>query len=406
MSWIEKLNNDLIITTGDGTAYYPLWKRPTKSVSFNNTEFAFPNLNGSLVDRRNPLGRRFPLELFFVGETHLEKSAAFENSTKDQRPWRIEHPYYGLIFVQPTDINYDNTGDNITKISVTTIETITDTNPKGKSDPIDNIKVQKIELDSLSEKSITATIQQTDINTMNQVNKKSFNLSVPIITVPKEAETLNNYFNEANSFVSTATASPILAIRSTIALLSYPANLTASVKTRLKTLQDSFNNLQNTVSGLTNVSGKQVYELSGIGILSSMCLASVTPLDKDYVNSNKVLEVINTITNSFNNFVASLDSIQSINGNSINSYIPSPDMLNEISNLVGYTVSNLYDIALNSRTERSIITEKDTNIILLTHRFYGLDPSDNNINELFSNNNWGLNHILQIKKGAKVVYYI
>ena len=105
MSWIDKLANDLIITTGDGRPYYPLWKKPSKSIAFNYSEFTFPNLSGSLVDRGTPMGRRFPLEIYFVGENNIEDSSDFESSANDKRPWRIEHPYYGLIFVQPTEIN-------------------------------------------------------------------------------------------------------------------------------------------------------------------------------------------------------------------------------------------------------------------------------------------------------------
>lgn len=406
MSWIDKLNNDLIITTGDNVDYKPLWKRPSKSVSFNHTEFAFPQLQGSLIDRREPMGRRFPLEIFFVGENHLDQSAAFETSSKNKGVWRIQHPYYGLLFVQPTEINYDNTGDNITKISITTIETITDTNPKGKTDPIDSINLQKITLDSLAERDIIATIQPTDINTIDNTNKKSFNLSVPIIKLPDELTQLQNYFNQANSAVATATASPILAMRATIALLSYPANLQSNVTTRINTLTNTFNQLRNTVIGMTGVAAKQIYQTQGSALLSAMCVAAISPLDGDYTNSKRVMVISDTILNNYNSYLADLDALQSINGGSPDSYVPSPDTLLALSNMLSFTLSNLYNIALNSRVEHSIITEKDTNIILLTHRFYGLDPSDNNINELFINNNWGLNHILQIKKGTRVIYYI
>ena len=98
------------------------------------------------------------------------------------------------------------------------------------------------------------------------------------------------------------------------------------------------------------------------------------------------------------------DLLQTLNGGSLASYIPTADSIITLSGLISYTLSNLYIIALNSETEKSIIVEKDTNALLLTHRFYGLS-NDENLNKLFSNNNWGLNHILQIKKGTKVIYY-
>ncbi len=404
MSWIDKLANDLIITTGDGRSYYPLWKKPSKSIAFNYSEFTFPNLSGSLVDRGTPMGRRFPLEIYFVGENNIEDSSEFESSANDKRPWKIEHPYYGLIFVQPTEINFDNTSDNLTKINVGLIETITDTNPKTRINPLETIKLKKLKFDSELEQNITSTITPIDTNVMIDVNKKNYNLSVPIIKIPKEAESFYNAFNQASSFINSATATPILIARSVISVMSYPANFTASTQTRINTLVNVFNELEKNISNITTVAGKQIYQIQAGAILSAMCIAASTPLAKDFTNSKSVLNIIDTISTNGKKFFDNLDLLQTLNGGSLASYIPTADSIITLSGLISYTLSNLYIIALNSETEKSIIVEKDTNALLLTHRFYGLS-NDENLNKLFSNNNWGLNHILQIKKGTKVIYY-
>ena len=404
MSWIDKLANDLIITTGDGRSHYPLWKKPSKSIAFNYSEFTFPNLSGSLVDRGTPMGRRFPLEIYFVGENNIEDSSEFESSANDKRPWKIEHPYYGLIFVQPTEINFDNTSDNLTKINVGLIETITDTNPKTKIDPLETIKLKKLKFDSELEQNITSTITPIDTNVMVDVNKKNYNLSVPIIKIPKEAESFYNAFNQASSFINSATATPILIARSIISVMSYPANFTASTQTRINTLVNVFNELEKNISNITTVAGKQIYQIQAGTILSAMCIAASTPLAKDFTNSKSVLNIIDTISTNGKKFFDNLDLLQTLNGGSLASYIPTADSIITLSGLISYTLSNLYIIALNSETEKSIIVEKDTNALLLTHRFYGLS-NDENLNKLFSNNNWGLNHILQIKKGTKIIYY-
>lgn len=406
MSWIDKLTNDLIITTGDNKRYKPLWIRPTKSTEFNYSEFKFPNLSGSLVVRGNPIGRRFPLEIYFVGENHLDDAASFESSANDKRVWRLEHPYYGLIFVQPISIAFDNTGENVSKINIQVIETITEDYPKGKSDPLQSILLQKIQLNDLAERDIIAPVQAADVNRMSAVNNKAYNFTTPIIELPEEITELNDLFNKANSAISTATASPILAMRAANAVLNYPANLVTNVDSRINTLKSTFLDLRNGLSSITSVAGKQIYQSQSASLISSMCIAGVTPLDKDYTSNKKVLQITDIIVEQYNNYMSDLDLLQSTNGGNTDSFIPSPDTIIALSDLVMFSLSNLQTIALNSRVERSIITEKDTNIILLTHRFYGLDPSDDNINELFSNNNWGLNHILQIPKNTKVIYYI
>jgi hypothetical protein len=406
MSWIDKLSNDLIITCGDNKQYKPLWLKPQRSHEFNTAEFTFPNLTGSKVDRGTRKGRRFPLELYFIGADHLEETETFDLSVQDKRPIRIEHPYYGLIFVQPLDFNVDNTGDNVSKITMMVIETIIDDNPKSKTDPIDNIKITKVQLDTAAEQNITATITPTDINTMADTNQKAYNLSVPIIKLPEQAEAYYNAFNQASSAINTATASPILAMRATTAMLSYPANFQASAQTRFNLLSATFDDLRSTVIGVTSTSPKQIYQIHATALLSSMCVAVATPLAKDYTNSKSVINITDLLLSKYVQFIEDLDSVQTLNGGNTTSYIPSQDTLTMLDSLISFTIASLYNIALNSKVERSIITEKDTNIFLLTHRFYGLDPDDNNISELFQNNGWGLNHILQIKKGTKVIYYI
>lgn len=406
MSWIDKLSNDLTIKTGDKLTYKPLWMRPSKTTEYNYAEFKFPNLSGSLVVRGMPIGRRFPLEIYFVGENHLDVASEFEISSSDKRAWEVEHPYYGLITVQPISISFDNTGDNVSKITIQVIETIVEGLPKVKEDPLQSILLQKIQLDELTERDIIAPIQADDINTLDDINTKSFNFTVPIIKLPEQLTKLVNAFNKAKSLIATATASAQLAMRAATSVLNYPAQLKAGITDRLASLQGTFDNLKNTAIGMTGVASKQIFQSQSISVLSSMCVVSVTPEDLDYTNSMRVMEISDSILNNYNEFMRTLDTLQSENGGNPNSYIPSVDTVIAFSNMVNFTLANLQTIALNSRTERTIITEKDTNIILLAHRFYGLDPSDKNINELFANNNWGLNQILEIPKNTKVTYYI
>lgn len=406
MSWLEKINNKMIITTGDGKEFSPSWLNAKKGVEYNTAEFEFPELEGTLVNRGTPIGRKFPLELYFQGEDHLDISLAFEISAKDKRPWTIQHPFYDTIIVQPTSLEFDNTVYNISRISGTVIETIVEDNPKTSIDPIDAIKTSKLGLDEKLELSLTATPSAADVNSMAANNTKSFNLSVPIIKVPEEFEEYINFFNQANSAITTATASPLLAMRTIIAAISYPAKFTATVTDRINVLTETFNNLRSNIAWITGVASKQIYQNSAGTAISAMCLTASTPLPGDYTNSSSALKIVDTLIAIYNQYFGDLDLLQTANGGNTTSFIPDASGIIALNSLFNQTISSLFSIALNSKVERSIITEKDTNVILLTHRFYGLDPFDNNINEMIENNKLGLNQLLLIKKGTKIVYYI
>lgn len=406
MSWIDKIKDDIIITCGDGVSYQPSWLNASKQLEWNVAMFEFPELEGTLVKKSKKLGTKYHLELYFQGADHLELSKAFEASANDPRPWRIAHPFYGTLNVQAPAFTVDNTGLNVSKWTGTVIETILEVNPRTAVDPIDAIAIQKNILDESFAQALLVPPTTIDVATMKQTNRKNYNLTVPVITIPEEAENYFNLFNKANSAVNTATASPLLAMRTVVSMINAPALFAISATNRIGLLNRQFVELRKTVSGLANPSSKQIYQNLGGTIISSMVLASTLPLPDEFVNSSKSLQLIDQISAAFDDFMTDLDSLQTANGGSPGSFIPDATSIIQLNQLINLGISNLFTIALSSKNERSVICEADTNIIILTHRFYGLDANDNNINELIANNNLGLNGLLQIKKATKIVYYI
>jgi len=406
MSWIDKIQDPLIITTGDGKEYTMNWLNPNKKKDYNIAEFDFPNLPGTLVNRGMPMGRKFDLELYIQGENHLDTASAFERSADDRRPWVVAHPLYGNLTVQPTAINIDNSAYNVSKITTTVIETITEDSPKTTVPPEDQIILIKDEISEDLELVVTATPTAADVDTMTATADENFSNGVKIIQLSDEFENYNNAYNEALSAVNNAIASPVLAMRALNTMLTEPAKFTLSVKIRVDLLITTFNTLRGTIENIISLSGKQFFQNQATSVISSMCLSVATPLENDFKNSVSALELIDKLLENYDLLIEDLDDLQTNNGGNTTSFIPDATIMSQLGLIMNYTISNLYNIALNSRKERSIIAEDDTNIIMLTHRLYALDPSDANMAELIENNGWGLNHILQIKKGTRVVYYI
>jgi len=206
--------------------------------------------------------------------------------------------------------------------------------------------------------------------------------------------------------VNTITASPILAMRATISLLTLPSKFTANVKSRVGTLASQFVNLRRTIIGLSTVPSKQLYEIQGSALISSMCLAASTPLSGDYKNSTSALNIVDSILSNYKLFLDDIDSLQDTNGSDPIFFIPGFDLMSQLNDLINLTVSSLIDIALSGRQERSLILTEDNNLIKLTHLLYSLDPSDANMVELMENNNLTWRQMLGIDKGTKIIYYI
>lgn len=411
MSWIDQAQDSLIIKTGDGREYRPLWKEPQKVIEYNISQFEFPGISGSIVSRGTPKGRKFPLEIYFVGENHLNDCTDFEISASDERHWKMTHPYYGIVNCHPTSINIDNTQGNVSKLTINVIETIVEDNPRGSDTPSD-----KIIQDGISLSDVFNGVVLVNIPTPNTLDKNL--LTKNVTTIYKEGNKLikegvdsENYFNAFNNSTAAilnATNDISQAMTSTQALINAPFQFADSVKNRIDMLRNQFNKLVGSVENITNLfvrrSDKIIYENNAGLIISTMAQTSVFNID--YTSAEDVLTVTGILIEIYDQYVANIDALQTDNGGDSDSYIPDAESMIQLQQLVDYTVSKLFEIALDSKQERSIILESDSNVILLAHRLYGLQPDDSTIDYLIATNNFGLNSILQIPAGHKVKYYV
>jgi hypothetical protein len=407
MSWVNSVQTEFSIITGDSKEFKVLWLPSTKGVDYNIAEFEFPNLAGTLVQRGTPKGAKYNLEIYFQGEDNIEKALEFEQSANDPRPWTLAHPFYGNIVVHPASLLFDNSKYNVSKITGTLLETITQDNPKNTIIPAD-----KIILDVEKLNATFATSFATDIptpNTSDKNNLTSNTLSVynevrKKISNTLDAEAYFNAFNAANAAILEATDLPLECITKVQAILSAPYLFADSVKNRVNTLISQFNKLHDSVAVIVKRNDKKIFENNAGVTLAAICAASVTL--PDYRNRNDVVAIIDLLSDVFDSYIADIDGLQSDNGGDPDSYIPGANSMIALNDIVNFTLANLYDIALSSKQERIVILEDDSNIILLSHRFYGLLADDSTIQQLIDNNNIGLNETLQIRKGRSIIYYV
>lgn len=409
MSWKEKIETELIVTTGDKKQFKPQWQNATKSYDFNISQFDFVNVRGSLIKRQEPKAREFPIEWYFQGEENVDVADDFEESSKDKRSWVVNFPYYGRVVCHPIKLTFDNSVHNITRITGVLFETIEEDNPKTSVNPVDKIIADKSTTDETFAESFANDVvpSVSDKNSLTANTAAFYNEGAKSVKNTVDAETYFNLFNTANAAILDATDEPLAAIRAVQAVITAPYLFVDNIKGRLTTIVNQWERLRLTIDTITTKSGKKIYESNGSALISTMAATSATPQsESDYGNKTNVLATINPILLAYNQYLADLDLLQSPNGGNPDNYIPDADSLIALNHLVNYTIANLYIIALGAKQERSIIVEDNTNIIILAHRFYGLKADDSTISTLILQNGIGLNKLLQIKKGETIIYYI
>lgn len=408
MAWIDQIDNGISIKTGDGRIYNPEYFITSFDEDFNISEFNFPNIKGTLVDRREPLGRKYSLEILFQGTDHLDIAEEFRISTHNKKYWEVAHPIYGTIFCHPATLKYDSSGLNTTRITGSMIETIITDAPRTTIDPVEKTK---IDIENINE-TYTSKFDGTSMfpkhtKQMTATAKTVYSKGSENVKSGVESNNYFNLFNEANSAIAAATNYPATAIEAMKSLMMYPSLFSESVQFRIKLFVDQITSLQSQISSLTDKPSKMIFENDLTTLMLGLVQSAITPLNQtDYSSMNDVLSIISQITTTYNSIVENLDSIQSLNGAEPDSYISDYENIIGIDSVVNYAVSQLMLIALNSSQERLYICDTDTNVITLTHRFYGISEDQSTIDALIRNNNIGLNELLQIKKGRSIKYYV
>ena len=401
MGWIEQLQSDFTIKTGDGIEYKPEWLNASHQVSYNISEFVFPNLSGVLSTRKLPRGSKYNLEIYFQGEDHLKESTDFEISAKDPRPWKVQHPFHGTLLVQPSSLTFDQTKLNITKITGTITETIDLDGVKTDTSAVDAIEALTLETNEVAALAMELVpLTPDEVANAQLDNDGAFTEFSKIVTTQSQTNDLTNAYNAANSAISKAIIAPITAMRKAQTLLVTPYRWEDTIQSRFKSLKSQFEGLMTSAIAFTKFGQKRYLEGQSSALMTAMCNTAAQPNDGDYRTRNNVEDMIDNLIIQHDLLISTFDSI------STDDYQPNRETFQGISNVLNFTISELFTIALGAKQERTVLINEDTNVILLAHRFYGLKSDDSTINELIEINNIGLSQILEVKKGSFITYLV
>lgn len=409
MSWIERIQNDIVITTGDGKEYVPLYVKPTYSQEYNISEFNFSNVKGTYVKKGEPIGTKYGLDLYFHGENHIEQARSFKISCEDRRPCSVTHPLYDQILCHVASISGDDSKQNRTKLTVVFLETIENPGPESDIDLIESIESKKVEVDNQAivdyeEQVLTITTADASIieDSLTDIETESSKIVIGDIffDIKNAVITAKNGVNLA---VST-TESYFLKVQTAI---NFPFQIASSVKSRVDLFVSVFDRLARTVDTLSGNNDKKYLETSGATGISGTCVSSVNQID-DYPYSSRaeVLLVTEKIIGVYDTYVAKIDELQSESATSADPYIPNYQTLLLLQEIVFLTVSKLQEVALGSRQEREYVLEYDSDAINLAHRFYGMKEQDQELELFIETNQLTFDEHFIIKKGRVVKYYI
>lgn len=410
MSWLEKINQDFTITTGEGSEWKVLWRRTGRDTEYNIAQWDFSNLSGSLVVRGKPKGRQFPIEIVFQGENHLDTAAAFDKAAADPRAWTIAHPLYGTLKVQPLSLSFDDTMVNVTTVRGMVVETIIEDAPKTSIAPSDKILAIKSITDSQLSTSFATEVPQPRTVVVQKMRTNilaTYNQGVKKLSTSLDAEAYYNSFNNANTFInniSTGLAAPLDALQSVGTFLSAPVSFAEGVESRISLFVSQLAALRANLTNILERPFKKLFEHNSGTLISSMAASTVT--NASYSNRKAALSVAQSLGNAYSQYIIDLDTLQNANGGNPANYVADPYAIRSLDQLVNLAISNLFSIADGSKQERITYLEEDSNIITAAYEYWGLKPDDSTLDEFIAVNEITLDEMLQLRKGRRIIYYV
>lgn len=409
MSWIERIQTEYTITTGDGETYSPQMINASKNIEYNVARFEFKELSGSLVKRGTPRGTQYAIEIYFQGEDHLEVSDAFEASAADPRPWTIRHPFYGQLLVQPISLTFDNALLNVTRITGGIVETISETPDRVVTSPAEKVLADKGTTDAaFATAAVTAIPEPSalDMHGMIANAAGTYNAALASIINAADLQSFREAYNAANAAITSVTSSTLNTFQVLQAYYSLPMTFAASVVNRLSMLGNMLAYLTGQIRGDMSRGARMIFELSAGTLITSMAGAVMQNTAGAFGTRRQTLGVMQSLLGGYNDYLSWLDSLQALNGGMLGGYIPSREPLQLLSNLINYAAGVLLDTAAASRQERTVVLGSDTNVIILASQLVGLMPDDSTIDELIAINELGISDLLVLKHGRNITYYV
>ena len=405
MSWINKIENiKFSIKTGDGKEFFPLWKPGEKSIEYNTSSFDFIDVEKSLVERKKPKSGKYPLTFWFQGDDNIEQAQLFEDSANDNRYWTVTHPFYGTIKGQPLSMSRNDANYNVTEITVDFWETIVFDFPKSNLSIQDNTLVKKEGVFEYCAEaySVEKVFESKDISKLKEKIAK-IGKALEDIQNDNTFADLQNKVNKALKASDSLITDSLNAISTAQDILNLPGEVVSSVKDRIGAYKSVFNSI---IGVLESVPDKLFLQSMGASVISSMCNEGVNfDFENDYTTVTEVESVSSDILEIYNNYLTLVDGASVSNYDIDNNYQPNPIVQSELHNLVMFTIANLFNLAFDAQQERLVYLPKDSNLVLLTHKYFGL-ANDENMQQFRDINNIKLKELFRIKKGRQIKYYV
>lgn len=419
MSWKDRLRQTIELTSPEGNEFSALWQNNPRTIEKKLGVFQFPKVKGAVIQDLDVGAIAYPLTIFFEGPDNDIESERFFQACNETGTWIIVHPVKGqkvLQLISTIENISPISSGNVTSFDLAFIE---------PSDETTEISVSFLrssalsQVDDLNSISLEQTGNVSDLNDSLSASKFESTVNNVVSAVESSLKPIYEQNNKINAQIlsikrgidaSFTIALDVLSIAGQVQeLIQLPSLIITDINSKLNAYQnfaDAIFNLSPEESSISDLNIVSVQELALMSYLSAVSYAISTGILSD---RSQTIEIINSISDTFNDIINNLDASQEVyKNNSINTqYFSQSESFNTsallMSTISAYLIKNIFDLAIEKRFK---IDKPRTPLDITISEYGTLGINDINLQLFIDSNKLKSNDILILPAGREVVVYV
>lgn len=420
MSYIDRLQPSIQLTSPEGNVFTANWKEGDRSKEKKLGIFDYPNFNGSDVQDLGTKGPTYPLTIYFPGDDNDLEGNRFFSACDERGPWEVIHPEKGTLTLQLTSVTEKInplTSGGLKQFDTNWIEPIKATTEKSTAQ-------LGSEVDAQATASNESSQTQYDENiALDQASEQIANEQAIKNSIIYHDDAFGDIVSQSDTIAAevAATTTGIYdslnqsAIDSiTLAgqmqqLVQLPILATNDISARVEAY-GNYVTAQFTQSPTTaNPESKNTANVIEVNCSASLVAMAQSIISGELSTRSEAIDYIEAITDLFDTITDGLDDVQTaFDSEAIDKqYFSNSASYADLARLVGLTIQYLLRSSLDLRIEKRFIIDKQRTPTDLTVENYGtLGANDENLDYFISTNNLMDKDIRLLPAGREVVVYL
>lgn len=418
MSWKDRLRQTIDFISPKGYVFSALWQNNPRNMEKKLGIFQFPKTKGAKVQDLGVGPILYPLTVFFDGPDNDIESDKFFKACNETGKWTVEHPVKGRLLLQLVSV-IENVSPidsgNITRFITNWIESTATTQEITESllrsdalsqvNDLNSISSDQLESVSNTDKFISAAMFE---KTVNDVVSIVDTFLKPLYELNAE---INNQIQSIKRGIDSAFEIPldVISLAGQVQeLIQLPALIDTDIDAKLNAYQNFLNAILQLSPETSDVESLNIVSVQELSAMSYVSAITYTISTGELSNRSQTVEIINLISNSFNDIINTLDASQELYENqSIDlQYFSQSESFNNSALIVAtvnaYLIKSIFDLAIEKRFK---IDRARTPLDITISEYGSLGINDSNFQLFLDSNKLKNNDILILPSGREVVVY-